>query len=53
MFADGGYAGEELATALKDQGDWVLEIIKRSDTAKRRITFRCDESNRPNLRAPK
>ena len=34
VFADGGYAGEKLETALKGKGDWTLEIIKRSDTAK-------------------
>ena len=34
VFADGGYAGEKLKTALKGKGDWTLEIIKRSDTAK-------------------
>jgi len=34
VFADGGYAGEKLETALIGEGDWTLEIIKRSDTAK-------------------
>jgi transposase len=34
VFADGGYAGEKLETALKGKGDWMLEIIKRSDAAK-------------------
>ena len=34
VFADGGYAGEKLRTALEGQGDWTIEIIKRSDTAK-------------------
>ncbi len=34
VFADGAYAGEKLRAALKGQGDWTLEIIKRSDTAK-------------------
>jgi putative transposase len=33
IFADGGYAGEKLETALVGEGDWTLEIIKRSDTA--------------------
>jgi putative transposase len=33
VFADGGYAGEKLKAALKGQGDWTIEIIKRSDTA--------------------
>jgi putative transposase len=34
LFADGGYAGEKLEAALKGKGEWTLEIIKRSDTAK-------------------
>ncbi len=34
VFADGGYAGEKLKTALQGRGDWTFEIIKRSDTAK-------------------
>ena len=34
VFADGGYAGAKLRGALKGQGDWTIEIIKRSDTAK-------------------
>ena len=34
VFADGGYAGEKLKTALVGKGEWTLEIIKRSDTAK-------------------
>jgi transposase len=34
VFADGGYAGDKLKDALKDQGDWTIEIVKRSDTAK-------------------
>ncbi len=34
IFADGGYAGEKLRAALEDHGDWTIEIIKRSDTAK-------------------
>jgi putative transposase len=34
VFADGGYAGEKLETALKGKGGWTLEIIKRSDAAK-------------------
>ena len=34
VFADGGYAGDKLKDALKGHGDWILEIIKRSDTAK-------------------
>ena len=35
VFADGGYAGDKLREAIKDYGDWTIEIIKRSDTAKR------------------
>ena len=34
LFADGGYAGEKLQTALIGQDEWTLEIVKRSDTAK-------------------
>lgn len=34
VFADGGYAGEKLRNALKGHGEWTLEIIRRSDTAK-------------------
>jgi len=34
VFADGGYAGEKLRSALKGHGGWTIEIIKRSDTAK-------------------
>ena len=33
VFADGGYAGEKLRGALKGNGEWTIEIIKRSDTA--------------------
>jgi transposase len=31
VFADGAYAGEKLETALAGQGQWTLEIVKRSD----------------------
>jgi putative transposase len=34
VFADGGYAGDKLRDAMKPHGDWTIEIIKRSDTAK-------------------
>jgi transposase len=34
IFADGGYSGPKLETALQQMGDWTLEIIKRSDAAK-------------------
>lgn len=34
IFADGGYAGDKLRQALKGNGKWTIEIIKRSDTAK-------------------
>jgi transposase len=33
IFADGGYAGDKLRQALKGNGKWKIEIIKRSDTA--------------------
>jgi transposase len=31
VFADGGYAGDKLRTALHRIGDWSLEIVKRTD----------------------
>jgi transposase len=34
VFADGGYAGEKLKGALEGLGNWAIEIVKRSDTAK-------------------
>ena len=34
VFADAGYAGNKLKDALKDHGEWTIEIVKRSDTAK-------------------
>jgi transposase len=34
VFADGGYAGRKLREALKGKGEWTIEIVKRSDTAK-------------------
>lgn len=34
VFADGGYAGDKLRGALKGHGNWTIEIIKRSDSAK-------------------
>ncbi len=34
VFADGGYAGPKLKGAMRPFGDWTIEIIKRSDTAK-------------------
>jgi transposase len=34
VFADDGYAGDKLRQAIKDHGDWTIEIITRSDTAK-------------------
>lgn len=34
VFADGGYAGDKLRDALRGNGDWTLEIIKRSDKAR-------------------
>ena len=34
IFADGGYAGDKLRDAMAGRGDWTIEIIKRSDTAK-------------------
>ena len=34
LFADGAYAGDKLAAALAPLGEWTIEIIKRSDSAK-------------------
>lgn len=34
IFADGGYSGGKLKKALAGKGDWTIEIIRRSDTAK-------------------
>jgi len=34
VFADGGYAGDKLRSALRGAGKWTVEIVKRSDTAK-------------------
>jgi len=31
VFADGGYAGDKLTTALTGHGQWQIEIVKRSD----------------------
>jgi transposase len=33
VFADGGYAGDTLTTALTRHGQWRIEIVKRSDHA--------------------
>ncbi|WP_425491260.1 transposase [Nitrospirillum iridis] len=34
VFADGGYQGAATAAAVRELGEWHLEIVKRSDTAK-------------------
>ena len=34
VFADGGYGGDKLRDAMAGRGQWTLQIIKRSDTAK-------------------
>ena len=34
IFADGGYAGDKLRGELAGMGRWMVQIIKRSDTAK-------------------
>lgn len=34
VFADGGYAGQKLKTALAKVGSWTVQIVKRSDQAK-------------------
>jgi len=33
VFADGGYAGPKLQTALDKIGKWTIEVVKRSDKA--------------------
>ena len=33
IFADGGYAGPKLRDALKGNGKWTIQVVKRSDTA--------------------
>ncbi|AHJ69035.1 Transposase [Granulibacter bethesdensis] len=35
VFADGGYAGDKLKDALRAVSKWTIEIVKRSDIAKR------------------
>lgn len=34
VFADGGYAGDKLRSALVGMGKWTIDVIKRSDRAK-------------------
>ncbi len=34
VFADGGYTGDKLRAALVGNGNWTIEIIKRSDVAR-------------------
>lgn len=34
VFADGGYAGDKLKSALKGKGDWTIEVIRRCDNQK-------------------
>ena len=34
LFADGGYAGDNLRQALRRIGQWTVEFIKQSDVAK-------------------
>ena len=34
IFADGGYASDKLKDALRRFRTWIVEIVKRSDTAK-------------------
>ena len=34
VFADGGYAGPKLRRALDRIGEWTIQVVKRSDTAK-------------------
>lgn len=39
VFADGGYAGDKLRQALRKIGKWIIEIVKRSDAAKRFVVL--------------
>ena len=41
VFADAGYAGYKLKDALKDHGEWTIEIVTRSDAAKRFVLLPC------------
>ena len=34
LFADSAYAGPQLREAIAGHGDWTIEVVKRSDTAK-------------------
>jgi transposase len=34
IFADGGYAGDKLKQALKGNGDWTIEVVRRCDDQK-------------------
>jgi len=34
IFADGGYAGDKLKTAMKGKGCWTIEIVRRTDNQK-------------------
>ena len=34
LFADGAYSGPKLREAIAGHGDWTIEVVKRSDTAK-------------------
>lgn len=34
IFADGGYAGDKLKDAMRGHGQWTIEIVKRSESAK-------------------
>ncbi len=34
VYADGGYAGPKLRSAMRGAGEWRIEIVKRSDAAK-------------------
>lgn len=34
IFADGGYSGDKLKQALKGNGDWTIEVVRRSDDQK-------------------
>ena len=42
LFADSAYAGPQLREAIAGHGDWTIEVVKRSDTAKGFVVLRDD-----------
>jgi len=50
VFADGGYAGEKLATTLAGMGQWTLAIVKRPGSGHRLLPASSALGRRANLR---